>query len=100
MVVNGRKSDIRDGRSHRRRQHRCHNHRGRAIGLHVQKESGELMPENDIANGVFWHQCEEEGCTRLVEFDDEPKCFTHSPDEGSSLYGYSAYEKAAKETPA
>lgn len=49
---------------------------------------------------IFWHQCEEDGCTTLVEFDDEPKCFTHSPDEGSSLYGYSAYEKAAKETPA
>lgn len=49
---------------------------------------------------IFWHQCEEDGCTTLVEFDDEPKCFKHSPDEGSSLYGYSAYEKAAKETPA
>lgn len=51
---------------------------------------------NDPENGIFWHECEEPCCTRQVEFDDEPMCFTHSPDEGSSLYGYSAYEQAAR----
>lgn len=52
--------------------------------------------QNNLEEGVFWHECEEPGCTRQVEFDDEPKCFTHSPDEGSSLHGYSAYEQAAR----
>jgi hypothetical protein len=40
--------------------------------------------------GVFWHECEADGCTRQVEFDDEPLCYTHSPDKGSSMPGYSA----------
>lgn len=53
--------------------------------------------QNDIANGVFWHECEELGCHLMVEFDDEPKCFTHSPDEGSSVKGYSAAAKASEE---
>lgn len=55
------------------------------------------MPsETKPEDGIFWHQCEEPGCERQVEFDDEPKCFAHSPDEGSSLYGYSAFEQEAK----
>ncbi len=43
--------------------------------------------------GVFWHKCEEEGCNHLVEFDDEPRCYEHSPDSGSNVRGYSAREK-------
>ena len=35
------------------------------------------------------HPCIEPGCTHSVPFDDEPRCFTHSPDEGSSVRGYS-----------
>jgi len=46
------------------------------------------------SDGVFWHRCETVGCDREVEFDDEPWCFTHSPDEGSSKIGYSARLKA------
>jgi hypothetical protein len=53
--------------------------------------------QNDIANGIFWHQCEEPGCQHMIQFDDEPKCFTHSPDEGSSQRGYSAAAKAGEE---
>lgn len=44
--------------------------------------------------GIFPHKCEHEGCGKVVEFDDEPWCFTHSPDEGSSVRGYSAWERA------
>lgn len=45
---------------------------------------------------VFWHECEEPGCDTEVEYDDEPKCFTHSPDEGSSVLGYSAREQGVQ----
>lgn len=44
-------------------------------------------------DGLFEHECEEPGCTRIVLYDDEPKCFTHSPDEGSTVVGYSARSK-------
>lgn len=43
--------------------------------------------------GLYPHKCVIDGCDRRVIYDDEPWCFTHSPDEGSSLYGWSAYEK-------
>lgn len=45
-------------------------------------------------NGIFPHKCEEAGCSHVVEFDDEPYCYTHSPDSGSSVRGYSAFAKA------
>ena len=35
------------------------------------------------------HPCTYPGCDHTVEFDDEPMCFTHSPDEGSAVPGYS-----------
>ena len=35
------------------------------------------------------HPCAEYGCEHTVLFDDEPYCYTHSPDEGSSVRGYS-----------
>lgn len=44
--------------------------------------------------GIFPHKCEKEGCGEMVQYDDEPFCFTHSPDEGSSVQGYSATERA------
>lgn len=47
-------------------------------------------------DGIFPHECVEMGCTYIVEFDDEPWCFTHSPDEGSALAGYSARAEANK----
>lgn len=52
--------------------------------------------QKSIDDGVFPHTCEEPGCTKQVQFDDEPKCFSHSPDEGSSVRGYSAREKAER----
>lgn len=44
--------------------------------------------------GVFYHKCKTEGCPVEIPYDDEPYCFTHSPDEGSSVKGYSAYQEA------
>lgn len=58
-----------------------------------------LNPTETSQDGVFHHQCEEEGCENTIPFDDEPKCYKHSPDSGSSVRGYSARAKtqAAKE---
>lgn len=47
--------------------------------------------------GIFPHKCIEEDCDTIVQYDDEPWCFTHSPDEGSSLVGWSA-QKALTES--
>lgn len=43
----------------------------------------------------FPHKCVTPGCETIVQLDDEPWCFVHSPDEGSSLAGYSARRAAA-----
>lgn len=43
--------------------------------------------------GLYPHQCEQYGCDRTVQYNDEPMCFVHSPDSGSSVSGYSAYKK-------
>lgn len=42
-------------------------------------------------NGIYKHKCIESSCSEFVLYDDEPWCFDHSPDDGSSLPGYSAY---------
>jgi hypothetical protein len=52
--------------------------------------------ENDLKRGIFWHECVIPGCTHQVQFDDEPWCFKHSPDEGSSKIGYSAHAESLK----
>lgn len=39
------------------------------------------------------HQCEYNGCERMIAFHDEPFCFTHSPDSGSSVPGYDSRDK-------
>lgn len=41
-------------------------------------------------NGVYKHQCLRNQCQVIVEYDDEPYCFVHSPNEGSSVPGFSA----------
>lgn len=43
---------------------------------------------------IFPHKCIVSECNVIVQFDDEPWCFVHSPDEGSSLSGYSARDAA------
>jgi len=39
------------------------------------------------------HECEHAGCDRMVAYHDEPYCFTHSPDSGSSVPGYDSRHK-------
>lgn len=46
--------------------------------------------------GIFPHECEFQDCDVVVQYDDEPFCFAHSPDEGSSVMGYSARAEAEK----
>lgn len=46
-----------------------------------------MVIDND---GICPHECIATGCGNIVQFDDEPWCFTHSPDDGSSLPGWSA----------
>lgn len=35
------------------------------------------------------HPCQRIGCREYVAYDDEPFCFVHSPDSGSTFPGYS-----------
>lgn len=35
------------------------------------------------------HPCTKGECPNIVPYDDEPYCFTHSPDGGSTVRGYS-----------
>lgn len=46
--------------------------------------------------GVYKHECIQPGCSEVVQFDDEPFCFPHEPDEGGhvAMPGWSA--KAAR----
>lgn len=44
--------------------------------------------------GLYPHDCEHPGCDRRPVYNDEPMCFTHSPEEGSSRKGYSAWKRA------
>lgn len=48
----------------------------------------------NVDDYIFHHKCEDTTCSTIVIYDDEPWCFTHSPDSGSSLKGYSARQKA------
>jgi len=50
-----------------------------------------MLLENDPKNGIWRHRCEHPSCGFFVNYDDEPWCYTHSPDSGSSVAGYSAY---------
>lgn len=51
-------------------------------------------------NDIWHHECESFDCTKVVIYDDEPYCFAHSPDEGSSVRGYSASESFFLRNPA
>lgn len=42
-----------------------------------------------LAESMDVHPCVTPGCDSLVAYDDEPRCFEHSPDSGSSVPGYS-----------
>jgi hypothetical protein len=46
------------------------------------------------SDGIFKHKCVVESCSEIVLYDDEPWCYDHSPDSGSSLAGYSASKQS------
>lgn len=54
-----------------------------------------LLKGLKMDEGIFPHKCVIRMCDTTVQFDDEPWCFTHSPDSGSSKRGYSARDEAA-----
>lgn len=52
------------------------------------------LADERAKHGLFWHKCESYGCEHYIEYDDEPTCFKHSPDSGSSRRGFSARARA------
>lgn len=58
-------------------------------------ESEVIMSINH--EGWFPHECEQPTCTNIVNYDDEPRCFKHSPDSGCHVPGYSARRNAERE---
>lgn len=56
-------------------------------------QAQKAFPEMSKREGIFVHQCITPGCGSLVEYDDEPCCFKHSPDSGSSMPFYSASKR-------
>jgi hypothetical protein len=60
------------------------------------KDNGDYNAYNPVKEKSMYHdcgdaclhKCEHAGCDRMVQYHDEPYCFTHSPDEGSSVAGY------------
>lgn len=60
------------------------------------KENGDYEPYDPVKEKSMYHtcddaclhECEHAGCERMVAYHDEPYCFTHSPDSGSSMPGY------------
>lgn len=49
-----------------------------------------ILKGNQDDSTVFPHKCVADDCERIIQLDDEPWCFEHSPDDGSTLRGYSA----------
>lgn len=47
--------------------------------------------------GMYDHRCKRAGCRTIVAYNDEPYCFTHSPDSGSYRTNYSARSEARRE---
>ena len=67
------------------------------ILMAVNDPDEEITDVNDAYDYIFVHECLDDDCTNMVEYDDEPWCFEHSPDQGSSVQGYSARRQAQKE---
>jgi len=52
-------------------------------------DNGDYKPyEHHMCGDECLHECEHAGCDRKIPYHDEPYCFTHSPDSGSSVPGY------------
>lgn len=59
-----------------------------------RNETDGYLTGDAVQQGLFWHVCLDRTCRYTVEFDDEPYCYTHSPNSGSSRTGYSARRDA------
>jgi hypothetical protein len=46
------------------------------------------VPEYHSCGDECRHKCQHIGCDSMISYHDEPYCFTHSPDSGSSVPGY------------
>jgi len=65
------------------------NLRAHNIPVGTFKENGDYKPyEHHMCDDECLHECEHAGCDRKIPYHDEPYCFTHSPDSGSSVPGY------------
>ena len=42
-----------------------------------------MSVENDPAKGIWRHKCVVDSCDNHVIYDDEPRCYSCSPDSGS-----------------
>ena len=47
--------------------------------------------------GTYWHECRVPSCKVRVRYNDEPTCYTHSANSGSSDSFYSARNAANRE---
>lgn len=47
-----------------------------------------------LDDGICPHACAVDGCKVIIQYDDEPRCFRHSPDSGAAVTGYSARKEA------
>ena len=54
----------------------------------VYRKVAATIPE--VHDGIYPHECIIATCKTMVAFDDEPYCFVHSPDSGSSFPAFSA----------
>jgi hypothetical protein len=72
------------------------NLRAHNIPVGTFKENGDYEPYDPVKEKSMYHtcddaclhECEHAGCDRKIAYHDEPYCFTHSPDSGSSVPGY------------
>lgn len=73
------------------------------LAASMEARAGDDCPPHGIDrpnDGIWHHDCERFDCGKVVIYDDEPYCFEHSPDSGSSVAGYSAREDFYLRNPA
>jgi hypothetical protein len=72
------------------------NLRAHNIPVGTFEDNGDYSPYDPVKEKSMYHdcgdaclhECEHPGCDRKIPYHDEPYCFTHSPDSGSSVPGY------------
>ena len=61
----------------------------RPVAVFAEPDPELDVMQRAIGTGSIPHPCVIPGCYDVVPYDDEPWCYTHSPDEGSNKRGYS-----------